>query len=67
LRLGQAKRAPQRDRELARVKAHNDEQVGQSVGWQSAAEVGHAEDARVEAVELLQSLSIDSLQPYWLK
>ena len=35
------------------TRAHNDEVAGQSVGWESAAEEGHAEDARALALQML--------------
>ena len=41
---------------LAWVHAHNDEETGQAIGWDGAAEVGHAEDARLHAVRIMESL-----------
>lgn len=47
--------------ELARARAwteaHNDEAAGQAVGWDGAAEEGHAEDARSQALKMIAALS----------
>ncbi|MCF4130094.1 hypothetical protein [Methylobacterium sp. SyP6R] len=46
----------QHARARAWTEAHNDEAAGQAVGWEGAAEEGHAEDARVQAVGMLKTL-----------
>jgi hypothetical protein len=38
------------------VKAHNDEDCGRAVGWEGAAEEGHAEDARRQAMKVMRTL-----------
>lgn len=43
-------------RARAWTEAHNDEAAGQAVGWEGAAEEGHAEDARTQAVTMLRTL-----------
>jgi hypothetical protein len=44
------------DRARAWTRAHNDEVVGQAVGWSGAAEEGHAMDARIQAIQMVSSL-----------
>jgi hypothetical protein len=48
--------AANRNAVLAWTRAHNDEATGQSVGWQGAAEEGHADDARITAMDILKTL-----------
>ncbi|HEY0331546.1 MAG TPA: hypothetical protein VGC77_20910 [Rhodopseudomonas sp.] len=43
-------------RARAWVEAHNDEIAGQAVGWSGAAEEGHAEDAREQAVQMMTTV-----------
>lgn len=47
------------DHERARAwaKAHNDEGTGQAVGWPGAAEEGHAMDARLQAMQMMRSVT----------
>ena len=45
-----------RKRATAWSEAHNDEAAGQAVGWEGAAEEGHAEDARLQAVKMIAAL-----------
>lgn len=49
---------PEKNHHRARawVEAHNDEIAGQAVGWSGAAEEGHAEDAREQAVQMMKTL-----------
>ncbi|MGO4449697.1 hypothetical protein AB4Y96_12275 [Phyllobacterium sp. TAF24] len=43
-------------RARAWTEAHNDEHAGQAIGWGGAAEEGHAEDARIQAVRMMKTL-----------
>ncbi|MEG9883391.1 MAG: hypothetical protein V6Z86_01995 [Hyphomicrobiales bacterium] len=46
----------QLERARAWTEAHNDEEAGQAVGWEGAAEEGHAEDARDQALKVMTKL-----------
>jgi hypothetical protein len=43
-------------RARAWTEVHNDEAAGQAAGWGGAAEQGHAEDARGQAVKMMETL-----------